>query len=152
MPLPRRKPMPRSSRFTFVSLLVLILAAAAVPVRAEDGAADLAAALQAGQKHLAFGEPGLAVDSFRLAVRLSGDTSFPAALGLADALSQVKRYAEAIEGARHAQSLATTPEERGDASGLLGMTLLAQGDAAGAAPVLQELAAASGPYQKNARQ
>ena len=144
--------MSRSPHVAGCLLLIALLTAWIAPLRAQEGAGDLAAALDEGQNHLARGEAGLAVDSFRRAVRLSEEKSFAAWSGLTTALTREKRYADAVEAAHQAQAAATTPEKRSTAASLLASALLASDDFASAIPVLREIAAAPGPQQKHARQ
>jgi TonB family protein len=142
----------RSHRVACCLLLIGLLTAWGSPARAEESPGDLAAALDEGRLHLVRGEPGLAVDSFRRAVRISGETSSDAWTGLITALFQVQRYADAADSARKAEAAARTPEERSSAASFLGSALLAAGDVAGALPVFRELAAAPSSHQKSARE
>jgi TonB family protein len=112
---------------------------------------DVPGFLAQGQLRLVKGQNGLAVDSFRQAVQRSQGLSFPAWLGLAKALSLVQRDAEAIDSARHAQSLAGTPDEKVEAGQVLGNALLSHNDAADAVPIFKELLAAGGAAQRAAR-
>jgi TonB family protein len=149
--------MSRSLRIGCWLLLVLLFATFATgpgPARAAEGAADPAAALAEGQKHLDKGEKGPALESFRHAVELSGGTSVPGWVGVARSSLALRRYAAAVEAARKAKALAS-PEDQGTAAGLLGTALLARGDRADvteAAAVWKDLLAAGGAHPEIARQ
>jgi TonB family protein len=129
--------MTKNIGFRLVSMLALALAAALVsgPAHA-DSKADVAAELARAQNFYSHAFYRDACKAYRHASDLAQGRSTAAWIGLAACYDKPKEVDKAIAASRQALAVASTPEERADATQVLGNALLRQPGEQGAAEAL----------------
>jgi TonB family protein len=142
--------MTKNAPVRLVSLLALVVALAlsAGPARAETTA--VAQELERARGLASHGDQRNACKAYQHASELAQGKSAASLLGLSSCYSQVKDADKAIATARQALAVASTPEERADATQVLGNALLRQPGEQGAAEALalfKDQVAASGGAQ-----
>ena len=141
----------KSTCFALVALLALTLVAG--PGRA-DSKTDAAAELARARDLDSHGDSKNACRAYQHASELAEGKSAASLLGLSKCYSQVKDAKQAIETARQALAAAETPEERSEATQVLGDALLrepGERDAAEALALFKDQVAGSGGAQAQRR-
>jgi TonB family protein len=142
--------MSKSAWCLLVVPLLLIPASGTARADSADSKADVAAELAKARDLSSRGDQQNACKAFQHASELAQGKSAASLLGLSNCYSQVKDAGQAIATARQALAAAATPEERSEATQVLGDALLRQPGEQGAAEALalfKDQVAASGGAQ-----
>jgi tetratricopeptide (TPR) repeat protein len=144
--------MTKNAPVRLVSLLALVVALAlsAGPARADSQTTAVAQELERARGLASHGDQRNACKAYQHASELAQGKSAASLLGLSSCYSEVKDADKAIATARQALAVAATPEERADATQVLGNALLRQPGEQGATEALamfKDQVAASGGAQ-----